>query len=161
MKSTVIYTSHSGNTEEVARAMAHALEVHGDVALIALDAEAVAEIPADTDLLLMGGPTEQHGATREVLAFFEELGADRRVEGMAAAAFDTRLRWPHWLSGSAAEVIDERLRKAGARMVVEPESFIVSMKPLLEPGELERAGAWALAVAAAARLLKPAPAGGG
>ena len=147
MKSTVIYTSHSGNTEEVARAMAHALEVHGSVTLIGLDSGVVSEIPPDTELLLMGGPTEQHGATREVLAFFEGLGDDRRVEGMAAAAFDTRLRWPHWLSGSAAEVIDERLRKAGARMVVEPESFIVSMKPELEPGEEQRARAWAATVA--------------
>jgi hypothetical protein len=31
----------------------------------------------------------------------------------------------------------------GGELVAPPQSFIVSMKPALEPGELERATAWA------------------
>jgi len=55
------------------------------------------------------------------------------------------------LTGNAIlteEVIAKRLRAAGARLVVAPESFIVSTKPELKPGELERAGRWALEVVA-------------
>jgi hypothetical protein len=67
---------------------------------------------------------------------------------MAAAGFDTRLRWPRWLSGSAATGITQRLGRAGARVIAPAESFIVSTAPLLEPGEEERATAWAASLAA-------------
>jgi hypothetical protein len=71
-------------------------------------------------------------------------------DGRAVATFDTRLRWPRFLSGSAAADISLRLSAAGARLLAEPESFLVSMKPALEPGESERAAAWAIAMADAA-----------
>jgi len=69
------------------------------------------------------------------------------VDGTAVATFDTRLRWPKLLSGSAADGIAERLRADGATLIVPPESFMVTRKPELEPGELERAAAWAATVA--------------
>jgi hypothetical protein len=47
------------------------------------------------------------------------------------------------LSGSAAQTIARHLREAGATVVVPAESFIVSMKPRLERGELDRATSWA------------------
>jgi hypothetical protein len=56
-------------------------------------------------------------------------------------------------------VIAARLRAAGARLVVPQESFIVSMKPRLEPGELERAPAWAATLVAATTLAEPVTAG--
>ena len=75
---------------------------------------------------------------------------------MAVAAFDTRVRWPKLLSGSAAEGIAKRLTSDGATLIVPPESFIVTTrKPiLLEPGELPRATAWAgtLAEAVSAKI---------
>jgi hypothetical protein len=43
----------------------------------------------------------------------------------------------------------ERLAWRGAKVVVPEESFLVSGKlPVLEPGELERAAAWAASLAA-------------
>lgn len=36
---------------------------------------------------------------------------------MAASAFDTRLRWPRWLFGSAPSDIATRLRQAGTRVI--------------------------------------------
>jgi flavodoxin len=144
MNSVVIYVSHTGNTRRIAEAVAAELELHGPVDL--LEADGVAGLPVATDLLLIGGPTEQHGVTSEIVALFERLPASA-LRGVSAAAFDTRLKWPEWLSGSAAARIGERLEQAGAMLVVAPESFIVSMKPELAPGEEQRASAWAASVA--------------
>ncbi|HET8587619.1 MAG TPA: hypothetical protein VFM74_07065, partial [Candidatus Limnocylindria bacterium] len=96
--------------------------------------------------VLIGGPTEQHGATIEIAELFARIPA-AAFAGRPCAAFDTRLRWPHWLSGSAAAKIAERLEENGAHVIAPPESFIVSMKPELEPGEEQRARAWAASVA--------------
>jgi flavodoxin len=155
MNSVVIYVSHTGNTRRIAEAVAAELELHGPVYL--LEADGVAGLPAATDLLLVGGPTEQHGVTSEIAALFDRLPANS-LRGVPAAAFDTRLRWPEWLSGSAAGRITERLEQAGATLVAAPESFIVSMKPELAQGEEQRAAAWAASVAhhAEARMRLPA-----
>jgi hypothetical protein len=51
------------------------------------------------------------------------------------------------ISGSAASKIADRLTEAGARLVVPPESFIVSRAPELEPGEVEHAVSWATSIA--------------
>jgi hypothetical protein len=61
-----------------------------------------------------------------------------------AAAFDTRLNWPHFVSGSAADAIARRLEMAGAEVLRPQGSFLVTMKPELRPGELARASDWAL-----------------
>jgi len=156
MRSLVIYTTTSGNTRTVAEAIAAALRSRGPVEL--LPAEEIAATPPTSDLVVIGGPTEGHGMSKAMTAFFERLGpfAFRRTP---AAAFDTRLRWPRILSGSAAEGIGKRLTGLGARLLAPPESFMVSMKPELEPGEVERAAAWAQDVAARAEVSLPTPAG--
>jgi uncharacterized protein (DUF2384 family) len=71
------------------------------------------------------------------------------------AAFDTRYRMSQFLSGSAAVRIASRLKRAGAWLVVPPESFFIErdVSPKgekrrhemerLEPGEEERAAEWA------------------
>lgn len=147
VKSVIVYATTTGNTRAVATAVADALRSQGEAHLLSAE-EARTRLPADFDLLVVGGPTEAHGATRPIVEFLDSLG-ERGLDGRAAAAFDTRLWWPRMLSGSAAEVIAARLRAAGARLLVPQESFIVSMKPALEPGELERAPAWAATLAAA------------
>jgi hypothetical protein len=50
-----------------------------------------------------------------------------------------------WLSGSAARSIAGRLRRAGVKVVTQPESFFVTRgaEPQLEVGEDVRAAAWA------------------
>ena len=145
MKSVVVYGSRSGNTREVAAAIAGALEAYGPVRLVAVE-DASATVWDDCDLLVVGGPTEGRHATPPVQAFFDRLPA-HALRGLDAAAFDTRLDWPLLLSGSAAGQIRRRLLDAGANMVASPESFRVSSRPELRPGELERAPAWARAVA--------------
>ena len=93
-------------------------------------------------MLIVGGPTYAHGVEASMKAFLDRL-PDRALDGVAAAAFDTRLDWPKFLSGAASKGIAERLQHKGARMVTEPASFLVKDKdgPLLD-GEEERAEAW-------------------
>ena len=140
MHTLVIYDTTSGNTRAVAEAIADGARTRGTATLLAA-ANAGRSLPP-ADLLVLGAPTERHTVTPAMIGLLERLDADT-LRGTAVATFDTRLRWPRFLSGSAADEIGRRVELAGARLVARPESFIVSMKPALEPGELERAEAWA------------------
>ena len=141
MKCVVIYASRTGNTRTIAEAIAAGLRPRGTVEMLSV-ADAPTAFAEGTDLVIIGGPTEAHGMTEQVTRFLDRLEPGA-LQGKAAAGFDTRLRWPRFLSGSAAAGITERLRRSGARVMAPAESFIVNMKPLLEPGEAERAEAWA------------------
>jgi flavodoxin len=144
MKILVTYATRHGNTRRIAETVARALEARGEVHL--LPVEELTTIEAGTDLLVVGGPTEAHGVTPPVVAFFDRL-APGTLRGIPAAAFDTRLNWPRLLSGSAAAGIAERLRREGARLMEPEGSFLVSRKPELETGEVEKASAWGLTLA--------------
>jgi flavodoxin len=146
MQSLVIYTTTSGNTRSIAEAIAEALSARGPTDLVSVDS-APADLAA-ADLVVVGGPTEGHGLTPPMTRFLDRV-PDESWTGRAVATFDTRLRWPRLLSGSAAADIAKRLDAAGIRPIVPPESFIVTMKPELEPGERERAAQWAGEVARA------------
>jgi flavodoxin len=149
----VFYGSRTGNTRKVADAIAAGLGSTG-VQVLPM-AEAPSPFPPDTDLVVIGGPTEAHGVTPTVARFIDRLGTDA-LSGKAVAAFDTRLRWPLWLSGSAAAGIARKLQRCGAHMIAPPESFLVVRQPnaakgdapVLETGELERAEAWATSLGA-------------
>jgi flavodoxin len=157
MNTIVIYGSRHGNTRKVAQAIANELRRHGTVHLFSVD-DAPATIPAKTDLLVVGGPTEAHRMTQPMVTFFDQFG-NSDLEGIAAAGFDTRLTWPRWLSGSAGAGITVRLRKAGANVIDPGASFVVAGKyPVLEAGELERATAWACSLAGKVESRAPAEA---
>lgn len=152
MNALVVYDSQYGNTERVARAIASQLGSLGAVRLVAVAADAGSDL-AGVDLLVVGGPTQGHGARPPLRAWVESLpGAALR--GVAAAAFDTRLRWPVFLSGSTARTVAKQLQRGGARLVVPPESFLVAGRegPLVA-GEVERASSWAKTLAASAASL--------
>lgn len=153
MKSIVIYGSRFGNTRSIAEAIAGVLHTRGEVQLLPAD-EAPVISSKDYDLLVIGGPTEVHKMTpplAHVLGQMESNGLD----GVSAAAFDTRIRTGRWLSGSAASGISRKLRRLGARVIVPEESFFVAGRanpstgetPKLEFGELQRARVWAEALA--------------
>ena len=158
MNCVVVYASRSGNTQRIAAAIADGLRTRGPVQLFAADA-APTTLPAGTDLLVVGGPTEGHGMTDPIKRFVDEL-ATESIDAIPVAAFDTRLRWPKVISGSAAEGIAKKLTGAGAR-VIAVESFMVTKTPTLEPGEEERAAAWAGTLAETVRpsASEPVPAG--
>jgi len=148
MNALVVYASQFGNTEKIARAIGSALATHGPT-----EVRPVAEvggIPPDTDLLVVGGPTQGHGIDKTMKSFLAGL-SPAAVADVPVAAFDTRLRWPVLLSGSAGRRIARQLRKMGGQVLVEPGSFLVEggEGPLVA-GDLDRAAVWAEHLAAAA-----------
>jgi flavodoxin len=146
MKSIIIYASRYGNTRRIAEVITETLHSHGEAQLFPAD-EALPILPNGIDLVVIGGPTEAHRMTKPVVRLFARMGRGA-LQGMAAAAFDTRLRGPRVLTGSAGSGVARKLRRAGARLIVPEESFFVKNQAgpegaELEPGELERAVTWA------------------
>jgi len=139
MNSVVIYASTSGNTRTVAEAILVALEARGPARLVPVSE---ATSTPDADLVVLGAPTEGHTVSKAMAGWMGSL-ASMAFSGRRVAVFDTRLGWPRFLSGSAADEMARRVEALGGELVAPPQSFIVSMKPALEPGELERATAWA------------------
>jgi menaquinone-dependent protoporphyrinogen IX oxidase len=154
MNSLVIYESRYGNTEKIAYAIAAGLRAWGTVE--ALPAEKALGVRLHGyDLVVIGGPTEGHGITEPMSSFVDKIG--EAFTGVNAAAFDTRLTWPKWMSGSAAGDIAKRLEGFGASLLAQPTSFLVAGRPpALEPGELERAEGWARSLAARVETATPA-----
>ena len=163
MKALVIYESMFGNTETIARAVAGGMADRFDVTVA--DVRTMPRA-AGMDVVVLGGPThvfgmsrpttredaERQGGSRDGVAGVgvrEWLDTAPRLPGIAATAFDTKIGRP--LAGSAAGKAARRLRKLGCRLIVPPESFVVTGVdgPLAE-GEQERARRWGEAVAAAA-----------
>ncbi len=171
MRALVVYESMFGNTREVALAIADGIRKSMDV-----DALEVARTPSVLDesiaLVVVGGPTHAHGLTTpKTRADAARRAGDRQVvshgEGVrewlsfiepgsstAGAAFDTRIKGPAILWGSAARAADKALRRIGFHVVAPPESFLVggpSGPPFgrLVEGELERARSWGERVASA------------
>lgn len=145
MKSLVVYGSRHGNTGKIASAIAEGLRSVGTVDLLTAD-KARGVLPQGYDLVLVGGPTEGHNATVPVVEYVDHI--EQAFSAVLVATFDTRLRWPRWLSGSAADALARRLQGFGANLALAPTSFFVSGNPpVLEPGELERAEAWGRALA--------------
>lgn len=142
MNTLIIYDSAFGNTKQIALKMAEIFREHGYVHPIP-----VAEVDRldhlDWDLLLIGGPTQLHRASPALNILLRTLPR-RSLRGRYASAFDTRYHQPRWLTGSAARRLAHRLRRAGAKLLLPPESFFVTRRegPLLE-GELDRADVWA------------------
>lgn len=152
MQAVIVYDSRYGNTEAVAEAIAEGLYGECEARLV----KAAAAQPADlaADLLIVGAPTHNHRASDTMTAFLDGLPR-RTLRNVRAVAFDTRYRMSRWMTGSAALVIYRKLRRAGATLIDEPQSFFVLRDhpepgttrrhdlERLEQGELERAHAWA------------------
>jgi flavodoxin len=160
MKSIVLFASHHGNTMKVAEAIVAELSTYGSAQLLPVE-YAPDELPTDLDLVIVGGPTEAHHMTGPLEHYLNVLQPEA-VRDVPAAAFDTRLKGPAWLWGSAASGIAQRLAELGARLVTKPENFYVTGPfgneggvAAMVPGELERAKTWAAEVAAAARAALP------
>ncbi len=145
MRSLVVYATRNGNTRRVAEALAKGLRAAGVGEVHSVE-DAPTTLSDDIDLVAIGGPTEGRHMTPPMREYLERL-PDRVLAGRTAAAFDTRVDWPRWLSGSAAEDIRRELERLGA-VPISTESFIVSMKPEILPEELERARAWGESLAA-------------
>lgn len=166
MRALVIYESLYGNTAEIGEAIASSLRARGlEVQAVPVPKIEPAEA-ARVDLLVVGGPTHAHGISRsstrrtavddKMNTFAEPTVAPGLREWMddlpstaerLAAAFDTRIDKPAFLTGSAAKGIARRLKHHGYRLVVGPESFLVRMNNTLLEGEADHATTWGVALA--------------
>ena len=155
MKSLVVYESKFGDTAQVAGAIAEGLHDGGSVHLLAVQDVGAFDLDG-IELLVVGGPTHAHGVSAALGQWLTSLPREV-VRDLPFAAFDTRYRMARLLSGSAARAIARRLERAGATVVMEPESFFVlaSQGPLAD-GEIERATAWARGLAERCASLRPA-----
>ncbi|HYB00912.1 MAG TPA: flavodoxin domain-containing protein [Ktedonobacteraceae bacterium] len=142
MNTLIIYDSQFGNTEQLARCVADKLAGYGTVRLLRVPEDGAFE-RREADMLIVGGPTQRHGTSQAMRAFLESIPRSA-LQGQAAAAFDTRYHLSAFVTGSAATRIAAGLKRAGASLIVLPESFFVAkVEGPLEQGEIERAGEWA------------------
>ena len=154
MNSLVVYESKFGNTQKVAEAIAKGLGLHGLAHVVEVNDPDALTLDA-VDLLVIGGPTQAHGMSPAMRAYISAL-IPKAPAGTRVAVFDTRLKGPGFLWGSAAKAIADELRKATFAVIAPSKSFLVEgmKEPQLVDGEEQRAQAWAVdigAIAASAR----------
>jgi len=170
MSALVIYESMFGNTKRVALAIAEGIATRLPVTALEVG-DAPEEIQAGVDLLVVGGPTHVHGmsspksrasaADRTSAPLVSQRIGIREWLNRAsvgtfevpAAAFDTRVDGPKFLTGSAAKGYITGLRFAGFRVTTPARSFLVAAKAppeadALQPGALDDARAWGEALVA-------------
>jgi multimeric flavodoxin WrbA len=164
MKALVIYESVYGNTHLIAGAIADGMRRRVDVTVVPVD-DVTANLLDASDVIIVGGPTHVHGMSRAstrkaAVEAAGKAGSPLVVESAAdgpglrewfaslrplvkrAAAFDTRVDVPAALSGRASKGIARALRRHGATLIAEPESFLVTKGDRLVAGEEARAHAW-------------------
>jgi len=154
MRTLIIYYSLFGNTEQIARTIADVLKEAGPVQMTS-PAEARDSDLAETDLLVVGSPTHNHGLPTELAPFLDSI-VRGSLSGLRATAFDTRNHQAKWLTGSAASKIAHQLRRAGCDIVLPPESFFITGREgPLENYEIERAIDWARQIMESADMETP------
>lgn len=151
MKVLVVYDSVYGNTERVARAIAAAVTGDSTVNL----SRAADTTPADLvsrDLLIVGSPTVGGRHTPGMQALIGRI-TDGSLTGKVVATFDTRMEiFVARVFGYAAIRIRDALAAKGARIVGDPEGFVVTGREgPLKTGELDRVAGWVRGVLSKAR----------
>ena len=142
MNTIVIYDSQYGNTEQIAQAVATALSEFGQARAVRVSPAPSTELRG-VDLLILGCPIQGWKPSPAMQAFIERLEPES-LRRLKTACFDTRLRWPSWMRGSAADAIAKSLRALGSEPLLPPEGFLVKGREgPLQSGEVERAAQWA------------------
>jgi flavodoxin I len=145
MKTLIIYDSLYGNTEKIAQAIGGG--IGGEVKVVKVGEANVAEL-GSYDLLIIGSPTQGGRHTVATREFLGKIPADA-LKNKRVASFDTRGKtWFVKIFGWAANRIADALKEKGGNLLAPGEGFFVkATKGPLVDGELERAAAWAKAIA--------------
>jgi hypothetical protein len=185
MRALVVYESMYGNTREIAGNIADGLRATHEVTLVPV-AEATADLVAEADLLVVGGPTHMHGlsspATRRMAAqaaakpasglsldpdacgpglrdWLKGLGPGIGTAHALVAAFDTRFNGAAAFTGHASRGVAKMAKRHGYRLIADPESFLVGQQNTLLDGEASRARRWGAALGVISTSIHfPAPA---
>jgi len=157
MKALVIYDSMYGNTEQIARAIGHALGSKQEVEILRVGDVKPGKL-AGLQLLIVGSPTQQFRSTTAIKDLLNGIPKNG-LKGVRVAAFDTRLTEGVILEtskvlsvfekvfGYAAKPISDKLKEKGAQEIIPPEGFYVEgMQGPLKGGEIERAAEWAIQI---------------
>jgi flavodoxin len=143
MKTLVIFDSNLGNTKKIAETIAKEFgEGAKATSVIDFDIKDLNGI----DLIIVGSPIIGWKPTEKMDNFLSDLGKDK-LKGFKAASFDTRVRL--FIHGDAMKKISDKLKNAGAEIIVEPKAFIVLGKEqatVLAAGEIEKAVNWAKSI---------------
>jgi hypothetical protein len=173
MRALVVYESMYGNTHAVAIDIAAGLRAMHEVTVVPVT-RATPELVAAADLIVAGCPTHMHrmptvtsrhaaaeAARKEGSGLSLDPDADGpglrmwleglNVDNKLAASFDTRVSGFPVLTGRASRGISRLLRSRGCRVLVPPESFLVSKENTLLNGEPARACSWGALIGEAAR----------
>ncbi len=139
MKAMVVYDSVSGNTKQIAEAIARGLG--GDAKVYRADVVDSAAVKK-VDLLAVGSPT-YGGRPTDALSRLMERIVPALPAGIRVAAFDTRLKTRLVkVFGFAADRIAARFKGKGAQVVGAEGFFVRGRKGPLVDGEVERAASW-------------------
>jgi len=164
MRVVIVYESMYGNTRQIANAIAEGFELAADATIEPVGAIEQMKLD-DIDLLVVGAPTHAHGMSRPstrkaaaeaacdpqstvtLEAGARDNGVREWLESLStrngyAAAFDTRVKGPAWVMGSAAKGIARELRRTGFTVISRPASFFVTKNNELRPDERARATQW-------------------
>lgn len=142
MNTLVVYASQYGNTERVAQAIASMLREFGPAQAIRVDSTGPIDL-AGVDVLIVASPTQAFRPMPAISAFLAHL-SHQAPGHLSIACFDTRIRMPWPLNGTAAPEMARQLRRNGFALLLSPEGFFVKGTPgPLADGEVERATRWA------------------
>jgi len=150
MKALVVYDSKFGNTQKVAEAMADSFPKKDSAKALLVDNISQKDVN-EADILIVGSPTQGGRPTAKIAEFISSLPADI-LTNKKVAAFDTRfssqehgmgLKLLMSVIGFAAPKISSQLKAKNAKIVLDPEGFIVKDKEgPLKKGEITRAKKW-------------------
>ena len=172
MRALIVYETMYGSTRTIAEHIALGLADRFDATLVPV-AEATKDLATDADLVVCGAPTHIHGLSRPRTRRMAVDGAQRdpslevapgadgpgvrewigslgHVDGLIAAAFDTRIDGPAFMTGRAGMAIARQLRRHGCTLAVAPGSFLVDKQNHLLADQPARAKSWGATLAVAA-----------
>jgi flavorubredoxin len=122
MKAIILFNTLFGNTETIAQSLAKGLRRTGiesecvNIMIVKLDKL------AEYDLLAFGAPTQYLSASKPMKQFLDRLKTVN-LKGKYGFAFDTKLS--SFMSGSAAKVIEKKLKDMGIEIIKPRSSAIV------------------------------------
>jgi flavodoxin len=142
MKALVVFDSNLGNTKKIAETIAKEL---GDGAKLVSVSDYNIKDLEGIELIIAGSPIIGWKPTERMDKFLSELGKDQ-LKGIKATAFDTRVKL--FIHGDAMGKIADKLKSAGAEIVLKPQAFFVQGKEttVLLDGEIEKAVEWAKSI---------------